>query len=441
MTYNPVNVKDYGAVGDGVTDDTAAIQSAVTAANALESPHLIVPDGIYRISSVTFDLPDGSRMDFVGSFVTDVSGDTAVRIGSSTASRFYYNVSGLKVVRDVADATTDSVGVELVNLYGCNIDTRRIANFHHGLKVFGNDLNTLYNQIFLGFLYDNTEQLWVTALDNEESACNEMIFYGGRFGYSGDSYPEVNPGYVGTILIRIDHVASNFGINNIRFIAPSLEALHANTKAAVINGTCIVIKNPRWENGANQYGQVFEFTSSSTHCAIEGVGVGVYASNVDDSGSHNSFCALDGDLLARDVVGGAGHAALTLQTQDNGAQQIRGITTTGAETWAIRQDGIGVFGNRVYADQGLRWSTSNGSLNDRGIFVGSGTPEGVVAAFPGSLYVNINGGAGDTVFAKETGFSSTGWVRLVKPVTQPDSTATTLSGLVADFNTLLAALR
>lgn len=39
-----VSVKDYGAVGDGVTDDTSAIRAAVTASNAV-----YFPPGVYRI--------------------------------------------------------------------------------------------------------------------------------------------------------------------------------------------------------------------------------------------------------------------------------------------------------------------------------------------------------------------------------------------------------
>jgi hypothetical protein len=45
-----VSVKDFGAVGDGVTDDTAAIQAAIDAASIVE-----FPVGSYRLTSSTYD--------------------------------------------------------------------------------------------------------------------------------------------------------------------------------------------------------------------------------------------------------------------------------------------------------------------------------------------------------------------------------------------------
>jgi hypothetical protein len=72
------NVLDYGAVGDGVADDTAAIQAAV---NDLDGPYtsqklgtIFFPTGVYKTTApVTFD--GGSDIRFLGEGGAEVSGN------------------------------------------------------------------------------------------------------------------------------------------------------------------------------------------------------------------------------------------------------------------------------------------------------------------------------------------------------------------------------
>ena len=56
----PVNVLDYGAVGDGVADDTAAINAALAA-----TPNVHFPAGVY-VYTGTLVLPDGARVTGAG---------------------------------------------------------------------------------------------------------------------------------------------------------------------------------------------------------------------------------------------------------------------------------------------------------------------------------------------------------------------------------------
>jgi hypothetical protein len=59
MVYGaPVNILDFGAVGNGVVDDTAAIQSAFNSG----SRHILIPPGTYRITSTLTLTGNGYRI-------------------------------------------------------------------------------------------------------------------------------------------------------------------------------------------------------------------------------------------------------------------------------------------------------------------------------------------------------------------------------------------
>ena len=59
------NVKKFGAIGDGITDDTVAIQLTFDAASSAESPTVLFPAGTYIHSSIfTFDIKSFSRIPF-----------------------------------------------------------------------------------------------------------------------------------------------------------------------------------------------------------------------------------------------------------------------------------------------------------------------------------------------------------------------------------------
>lgn len=86
-----ISAKDYGAVGDGLADDTAALQAAINRIKAIGSGTLKIPAGTYKISSTALSLASSSTgIAIVG------DGHNATIISQSSAST------------DVFDATSAS---------------------------------------------------------------------------------------------------------------------------------------------------------------------------------------------------------------------------------------------------------------------------------------------------------------------------------------------
>ncbi len=65
-----------------------------------------------------------------------------------------------------------------------------------------------------------------------------------------------------------------------------------------------------------------------------------------------------------------------------------------------------------YAATSTKGFTSNNGvrIGSADVLSGTGSPEGTVAAAPGSLYLNLSGGSGATLYVKQSGAGKSGWV-------------------------------
>jgi len=398
-----VSVKDFGAVGDGVVDDTAAIQAAITYAKTLSRPRLIVDAGIYLISStLTFDLPNYSTMEFIGEILT-AGGNPAVRIGSTSTNPTGYFVTGLKVRRTTNDTSGNSTGVQLRNIVASYVDIRQVTGFQDGVLCFANQGNggVSYNEIHLGFLHDNRYNLHLQA--SGVGYVNENLFFGGTYNHSS-GYPAVS-----TVNIWIDY--ATYRNNNNRFYSPSLEDNSTLAVAAIINGDNNLIVHPRMERSVSQSTYEIQFTANSSENQIIGAGFTMVPTNISDSGAGNCYETRQGVLIQKQATAGNGNGVMRLRgnVTDSARVLVAENTSGTAKAW-IQGDGFVVSSNKGYFESGVRFSTTSGTLDDFGIYVGSGSPEGVVTADPGSLYLNKSGGAGTSLYVKQSGGGNTGWV-------------------------------
>jgi hypothetical protein len=400
-----VNVADWYLASDGANYD-AAFTRALAARNAKGPGTFLVPEGTFpTAATIEIDLPTGSHLDWRGIVESSVTGtDVAVRIGSTVTTRFSYSMSGgIHVVRSAIDALGGSVGVEIRNVVKSTFHVRTISGFTYGLRCNGTHANggCTYNRFMLDELNDNTVNCHLTA--SGVGFTNENNFFGGSWGHSSSF-----PAGVATKNLQVDNHTNP--LNNNRFYSPSWEDNSTLAMAADIDGQFTLIVHPRLENPALGTAYLIHFGTHSQECRIIGGGAGLNLSDIDDDGTANSYETRDG-IVYRSFVAGTDDPIMQVQSVVSGqARCYVALDSSAVARWWVTGDGKMFSNQHGYFQTGIRWTTSDGSNTDRGLYTGTGSPQGVLSANPGSLYVNLSGGASTTLYVKESGGGNTGWV-------------------------------
>ena len=156
----PIDVRDYGAVGNGAANDTAALTAAVAALKAAGPGHtLLLPAGVYRVSA-TFQFLDMSD------FTVRGEGATIKPFGSMTVADYNGDV--------IRFTNCSNFVVEGLTLDGnrASRDTGEAVTF----RVFGSSNFTVRNCTMKNATWDH---VYVTAImDNGQTVART---HDGRF--------------------------------------------------------------------------------------------------------------------------------------------------------------------------------------------------------------------------------------------------------------------
>lgn len=178
-----IDVKLFGAVGDGITDDTLAINNAISFINALtpnrDTLTILFPSAKGYLVSNTISIPKNVNIIMKSPLIYDgIEGKECLVIGESGTINNCISMQLMVERKNISSWTNENdIGIKIINAYGCDINLKYANKFTIGVQLMGSAHGVAYNNIVIGRLLNNHIGLDLT---NEVYGwCNENNFVGG----------------------------------------------------------------------------------------------------------------------------------------------------------------------------------------------------------------------------------------------------------------------
>ncbi len=225
----------FGAVADGSTDDSAAINKTFISAESGSTVYFSERLGYGVASAVICE--SNVNIEMLSPIIyTGTNPITVLTIG--TIETYISNcILKLQVSRTTYSdwESENDIGIKLINIYTSNIWINKAVKFTINVQFFSENHGFVYNTIFLKNITSGKYGLDLCA--STSGWVNENIFIGGKFaGYSGVNPTKDRYG------IRIRSLTGYINNSNL-FIKPSFELGASNTSGEAVP---VVI-----ENGSN----------------------------------------------------------------------------------------------------------------------------------------------------------------------------------------------
>lgn len=410
-----INVMDYGAVGNNVADDTAALQAAINA-GATTKKQVIIPSGTFKHTGLT--LP--SRVTIRGSnrgtrVILNYTG-TGTAIRNATPGVRIYDIC----MSDILMMTsTGAYGVDLDSVSGSSFTNVGVTGFStagfylhsdvDGGSVYNRFCNVNATNTATGFLVrglSSNGNVWhacrtllcsVAGWDisdcnddtieaSQSESCGTGVILNGSLLSANDSHR------IRDLRVEKCTIGINIASANVRYTHISGLWSDGSTPTPIADSGTMTRKIDKYiyVNGAGTIASLNTGTSL------------VSGANVYVTGATGAYIAATNSsqyLLSQtpDVANAVGTWLGNNPTLTAASTRIIGFTRDNPRLHTQPVSYIDNDGNYEFAS-GVK------------VMSGAGSPEGVVTAVVGSMYLRSDGTAGATFYIKESGTGNTGWV-------------------------------
>jgi len=379
------NVKAFGAKGDGIADDTLAIQTALddlTSGAGL----VFLPPGVYLISSPLI-INAENYVVFEGSGSASVLRASSSFTGNAIITNTYDRARGMLLRNFCIEGNPAVTGIQ-----GIYFHYQQMPHlFNIRINMFGAE--------------DCDGILW----ERVESGGMENIVIEGTAGHGiylrkGEAAVGVSNPIFRNILITDGGYTLGTGIlieeSNTQLFGARIE--NASQYGIQCSEGIVIAINVKVE-GSPTVGMDFQNTSSihntMFNCSIinpTGVAVNISGSY----GVHFRGGIIDGDIN----ISADSHLTKFDRVRETENTTVTDLSQT--TNWDSIKDSHNHSAQQKQSPSFARIEAGTAAK----IFSGPDTPEGAVAAPAGSIYLRTDGGTNTTFYVKESGTGPTGWV-------------------------------